>query len=132
MSDLLFKACEECVADRGKEDDKLVQRVYDFIHENFEEEGKSWNYQLIDAVIDSIDKTYVEFRDLDGVYFRIERNGKWQSICFSDLTEEEMVHVLEGRDEQWLKNLCKILGNTLRDIGDQLDIKREAREEEEE
>ena len=74
----------------------------------------------------------VEFRDLDGVYFRINRNGKWQNICFSDLTEEEMVRVLEDKDKQWLKNMCKVLANALRSIGDQLDIVIDAREDEEE
>lgn len=28
-------------------------------------------------------------RELDGCYFRIQRDGKWQNICFSDLTEIE-------------------------------------------
>lgn len=28
--------------------------------------------------------------DLDGIYFRVERNGKWQSLCVSDLTPEEV------------------------------------------
>lgn len=74
----------------------------------------------------------VEFRDLDGVYFRINRNGKWQNICFSDLTEEEMVRVLEDKDKKWLKNMCKVLANALRSIGDQLDIVIDAREDEEE
>lgn len=130
MSDFLRRACEECVADAGKEDDALVQRLYDFMHENYEETGRIWNYDMIDELIKKWTEP-VEFRDLDGVYFRINRNNKWQNICFSDLTEEEMVGVLEGRSEQWLKNLCKILGNTIRNIGDQLDIKRDAREEEE-
>ena len=117
MSDILKKACEECVADRGKEDDSLVQRLYDYIHEHFEEKGKPWNYTLIDAIMDSWEKE-VEFRNLDGVYFRIERNGKWENICFSDLTENEMKHVMKDRDEEWLKSLCMILGKTIRRIGD--------------
>lgn len=29
-------------------------------------------------------------RKLDGVYFRIKRNDKWENVCFSDLTEEDM------------------------------------------
>lgn len=131
MSNLLFQACTECVADAGKEDDALVQRLYDYMHEHYESKSKPWNYEMIDELIKKWTER-VEFRDLDGVYFRINRNDKWQNICFSDLTEEEMVGVLKDRDEQWLKSLCKILGNTLRDIGDQLDITRDAREEEEE
>lgn len=61
-------------------------------------------------------------RDLDGVYFRVERDGKWQSICFSDLTEEEMKSVLKDRSAEWLEAMCIILGQTIRSIGDMFDI----------
>ena len=61
-------------------------------------------------------------RNLDGVYFRIKREDKWENICFSDLTEEEMDYVMDGRTAEWLRSLCKILGKTVRDIGEQLDI----------
>ena len=61
-------------------------------------------------------------RELDGVYFRIKRNDKWDNICFSDLTEEEMKEVLKDKDIEWLKSLCIILGKTLKEIGDYFDI----------
>lgn len=61
-------------------------------------------------------------RNLDGVYFRINRDGSWQNICFSDLTEEEMDNVMKDRTEEWLRNMCKILGKTIKNIGEQLDI----------
>lgn len=61
-------------------------------------------------------------RDLDGIYFRVKRDGKWDNICFSDLTDEEMDVVLEGRDTEWLKSVCKILGRTIKLIGDKFDI----------
>ncbi|WP_455649827.1 hypothetical protein [Enterocloster citroniae] len=88
-------------------------------------------------------------RALDGVYFRIQRDGKWQNICFSDLTETEMQTVMEGRTTQWLeslqdilsqviddckkqccneeefKSVCMIMGKTVREIGDKLDIASE-------
>ena len=67
-------------------------------------------------------KQEVEFRELDGVYFRIQRNDKWLNICFSDLTEEEMKKVLSGRKQQCLEELCVILGKTIRKIGDDFDI----------
>lgn len=51
MSRVLYQACEECVADAGKEDDKLVKRLHDHIHENYESKGKPWNYSLIDMLI---------------------------------------------------------------------------------
>lgn len=70
------------------------------------------------------EKKKIEFRNLDGVYFRVKRNDKWQNICFSDLTEDEMKEVLSNRNEHWLKELCIILGSIIRGIGDQFDIVR--------
>ena len=64
-------------------------------------------------------------RNLDGVYFRVKRDDKWQSICFSDLSDNEMEEVMQDRPVEWLKSMCKILGHTIRDIGDQLDIAME-------
>lgn len=61
-------------------------------------------------------------RNLDGVYFRIKREDKWENICFSDLTEEEMDWVMDGRTTDWLRSMCKILGKTIKNIGDELDI----------
>lgn len=39
-------------------------------------------------------------RKLDGVFFRVNRNGKWQNVCFSDLTDEEMDEVLEAKSRE--------------------------------
>lgn len=47
-------------------------------------------------------------RDLDGIYFRVKRGQRWESVCFSDLTDEEMDVVLEGHTADWLKNTCKM------------------------
>ena len=60
-------------------------------------------------------------RNLDGVYFRI---GK-ENICFSDLTDEQKTNVMKNKDTEWLKSLCIILGNTIKEIGDELDIVKE-------
>lgn len=67
-------------------------------------------------------------RKLDGVYFRIKRDDKWQNICFSDLTEDEMDDVLKDRDPEWLKSMCVILGKTIKKIGDDLDIEMDNEE----
>lgn len=61
-------------------------------------------------------------RDLDGVYFRVERDGECESVCFSDLTEEQMRDVTGGRTNEWLRELCVILGKTIREIGDEFGI----------
>ena len=47
-------------------------------------------------------------RNLDGVFFRVQRNNKWMNVCFSDLTDEEMNTILAGRSTEWLKEMCKI------------------------
>lgn len=61
-------------------------------------------------------------RELDCVYFRVERDGKFESVSFSDLTEGQMRDVLSGRSKEWLLEMCVILGKRIREIGDQLDI----------
>jgi hypothetical protein len=64
-------------------------------------------------------------RNLDGIYFRVKRNGRYTSVCFSDLTEEEQNHVLDEQPEKFLKKMCKILAFKLKEIGDMFDIAAE-------
>lgn len=61
---------------------------------------------------------YPTKRNLDGVYFRIERDGKWLNVCFSDLTRDEREGVMKGRDEDWLKSMCHIMAESLHEFGD--------------
>ena len=61
-------------------------------------------------------------RNLDGIYFRAKRDGKWCNVCFSDLSEDEMRDVLKDRNNEWLTHLCIQLGKTIKNIGDQLDL----------
>lgn len=66
--------------------------------------------------------TYPIKRDLDPAYFRVEREGKWESLCFTDLTEKEREGVMDGRPESWLRQMVTILAESLRDLGDRLDV----------
>lgn len=61
-------------------------------------------------------------RNLDGFYFRVQRDGKWESVCFSDLTDEEMTDVMKDRPVSWLQSLCKGLARTIKAIGDECNI----------
>lgn len=36
-------------------------------------------------------------RDPDGIYTRVQRDGKWQNVCLSDLTAEELEQALDGK-----------------------------------
>ena len=54
--------------------------------------------------------------NLDGIYFRVERNGKWQSLCVSDLTLEELKSVTKDWDCNQLTIVAKELSCTLKDL----------------
>lgn len=69
-------------------------------------------------------------RNLDGVYFRVQRDGKWLSICYSDMTEDERNTVIYDRmsdkpmDEQvgYYRRLAEIMADSLYDMGEQLGV----------
>lgn len=63
-------------------------------------------------------------RNLDGAYFRVERAGKWENICFTDLTREEQITVMENRSEEWMRRMIFILADTIKEIGEAFDIVR--------
>lgn len=65
---------------------------------------------------------YPKQRELDGVYFRVERDGKWENICFSDLTDDEQLAVLSYKTIDWLKTMCLRLSDVIRCIGDEFDL----------
>ena len=52
--------------------------------------------------------------DLDGIYFRVKRDGKWQSLCVSDLTPEELKSVTKDWDCNQLAIVAKELSCTLK------------------
>lgn len=61
-------------------------------------------------------------RNLDGVYFRVRRNGNFKKVCFSDLTHTERESVCAGRDSEWFKAMAYYLADRLKDVGDTFDI----------
>ena len=64
-------------------------------------------------------------RNLDGIYFRVERDGKWQTLCFSDLTEDEQRKVLKDKSQDFILQLTLILAKRLREVGDKFDLQCE-------
>lgn len=64
-------------------------------------------------------------RNLDICYFRVLRDGKGCSVCFSDLTWEERKPILAKMNEEELRSMCCILADSLRSIGDQLNLRIE-------
>jgi hypothetical protein len=69
-------------------------------------------------------------RNLDGVYFRVERDGKWQNICYSDMTADERDEIARKRAEhatpeqqaEWWRSMADILADALYDMGEQLGV----------
>lgn len=61
-------------------------------------------------------------RNLDGLFFRIQRDGKWTNVCFSDLTVYEREQVCEGKSAEWLKNALFYVTDCLRGIGEEFDL----------
>lgn len=64
-------------------------------------------------------------RELCGIYFRVKRDGKYENICFTDMTEEEQRKILDDDlllSEEDLCNLCLRLAQVVRDLGDRFDI----------
>lgn len=69
-------------------------------------------------------------RKLSGVFVRSKRNEKWESVDFTDLTEQEMNEFFDRRLENsnkeeeymWVRNLSIILAKNIKEIGDSFDI----------
>ncbi|MFA7136500.1 MAG: hypothetical protein WC125_11670 [Bacteroidales bacterium] len=73
-----------------------------------------------------MDKTiiYPIHRNLDGVYCRVERNGHFENLCFTDLTLSEQNAFLTKLDTEGLKRMCHLMADALRTVGDELNIER--------
>jgi len=65
------------------------------------------------------------FRNLDGVYYRVVRDGKHVNRCFSDLSEAEQDGIMAEYNAEQLRRLCRYLSISLRQIGDTLELVRE-------
>ena len=67
-------------------------------------------------------ESYPMKRNLDGYYFRVQRNDRWQNVCFTDLTLDEKKQIMKDKDDVWLQSLALGLANVIRDIGEIYDI----------
>ena len=69
-------------------------------------------------------------RNLDGIYFRVERDGRYESICYSDMTAEERDEIAALREKSttpeeqaaWWRSMANILADQLYDMGEQLGV----------
>ena len=42
-------------------------------------------------------------RNLDGIYLRVKRGDKYEAVCLSDMTREELEENLNAERGEWLK-----------------------------
>lgn len=63
-------------------------------------------------------------RDLDGIYLMIKRGEKYEPVCLSDMTKEELEANLPEDKGAWLKGAVIHLARTLHEIGEVFDIAR--------
>lgn len=69
-------------------------------------------------------------RNLDGIYFRVQRDRKWANVCYSDLEQEERDEIARRRAEQttpaeqaaWWRSMADLLADQLYDMGEQLGV----------
>mgnify|MGYP000243585563 FL=1 len=65
------------------------------------------------------------FRNLDGVYYRVVRDGKHVNRCFSDLSEAEQDGIMAEYNAEQLRRLCRYLSMSQSQIGDTQELVRE-------
>ena len=76
---------------------------------------------------------YKKQRNLDGVYFRVNRDGKWLNVCYSDMTPMERDEIARKRAEistpaeqaQWWRSMADHLADRLYAMGEQLGVECE-------
>ena len=71
-------------------------------------------------------------RDLSGIYIfhKFEDEERRQPTCFEDCPEEKQDEWLDSLDLEAVKNLAKMLGKTLREIGDQFELSTKSEDDE--
>ena len=56
-------------------------------------------------------------RDLDGVYFRVMRDGSPKNVCWTDLDWEDRVDMMvKHNSESWLMRMVQIMNAVAEDI----------------
>ena len=61
-------------------------------------------------------------RNLTGIYYRVQRDGKWCSVDFADMALEEQVNILKDSDKETLIRMCILLVGCIQRLGKEFDI----------
>ena len=61
-------------------------------------------------------------RELDGIYLRVKRDGRYEVVCLSDMTKEELEDTLDPERGEWLKGAVIYLALRLYELGETFGI----------
>ena len=61
-------------------------------------------------------------RNLDGIFFRVKRDEKYENICFSDLTAEERDEICKDRSAEWFQTVAYHLADVIKRLGEEFEI----------
>ena len=61
-------------------------------------------------------------RKLSGIYFRVQRDGKFDSIDFTNLTDEEREVIINEMSPAAMRGMIYRLAEVIQRIGDRLDL----------
>lgn len=62
-------------------------------------------------------------RNLDGVYFRVMRDGSRQSVCWTDLDWQDRVdEMIKNNDEGWLMRMIQCMNDVAESINSDVPI----------
>lgn len=64
-------------------------------------------------------------RNLDPMFLRIERDGKEECVCLSDMTGIEIEKAIADKDVNWLRGAVALLAGCLRGLGERYDAEKE-------
>ena len=59
-------------------------------------------------------------RNISGIHFRVMYNGKWDNVCFEELTEAQQIEVTKDWSEEQLRRLVMKLAQSLNIIGEEV------------
>lgn len=68
---------------------------------------------------------YPKERRLDFIVVKVQRQGKVQDVCFTDLCEDEQIMGLNNMNESELRSLCIKLAGQFRFVGDIFEMTRD-------
>ena len=69
-------------------------------------------------------------RNLDGVFYRVQRDGRWCTVCFSDMTADERKEVIYDRmgdmslyeQAGYYRRLAELMADQLYSMGEQMGV----------